>query len=233
MARATAARAVAPADGRRETEQRFLDAAERLLVSVGYAAITTRRLAEEAGANAGLVHYYFGSMEEVFFQVLERFTSRLMERQRPLYQGPGSYLEKWRAALSYLEPDRRYQKIWWELQAMAWNRPEYRPRVARVLEAWSGAMRGAVAGALERYDLTGGPLSADDWVTLICTFNEGMILERLAGITRGHDALLGAIDRWLESKERAAKGGRGGQGGQGGRDGKGGKSGRRGGRARA
>ena len=224
MARATAARAVAPADGRRETEQRFLDAAERLLVSVGYAAITTRRLADEAGANAGLVHYYFGSMEEVFFQVLERFTDRLMERQRALYQGPGTYLDKWRAAMSYLEPDRRYQKIWWELQAMAWNRPEYRPRVARVLEAWKEAMRGAVAGALERYDLTGGPLSADDWVTLICTFNEGMILERLAGITRGHDALLAAIDRWLESKERAAERGEGGRGG---------KSGRRGGRARA
>jgi AcrR family transcriptional regulator len=230
LARATAARAVAPADGRRETEQRFLDAAERLLVSVGYAAITTRRLAEEAGANAGLVHYYFGSMEEVFFQVLERFTSRLMERQRPLYQGPGTYLEKWRAAMSYLESDRPYQKVWWELQAMAWNRPEYRPRVARVLEAWSGAMRGAVAGALERYHLTDGPLSADDWVTLILTLNEGLILERLAGITRGHDQLLAAIDRWLESKERAATGG---QDGKGGRGGKGGKSGRRGGRARA
>jgi hypothetical protein len=61
-----------------------------------------------------------------------------------------------------------------------------------------------VAGALERYDLTGGPLSADDWVTLICTFNEGMILERLAGITQGHDELLAAIDRWLAGKERQA-----------------------------
>ena len=230
MARANAARAVAPADGRRETEQRFLDAAERLLVSVGYAAITTRRLAEEAGANAGLVHYYFGSMEEVFFQVLERFTDRLMERQRAMYEGPGTYLDKWRAAMSYLEPDRRYQKVWWELQAMAWNRPEYRPRVARVLETWSDAMRDAVAGALERYHMTDGPLSADDWVTLILTLNEGLILERLAGITRGHDQLLAAIDRWLESKERAATGG---QDGKGGRGGKGGKSGRRGGRARA
>jgi AcrR family transcriptional regulator len=203
LARASTARAVAPAVGRRETEQRFLDAAERLLVSVGYAAITTRKLAEEAGANAGLVHYYFGSMEEVFLRVLERFTSRLMERQRPMYEGPGTYLDKWRAAMSYLEPDRPYQKIWWELQAMAWNRPEYRPRVARVLEAWSEAMRGAVAQAVERYGLT-GPLSPDDWVTVIVTLNEGLILERLAGITRGHDRLLRAIDRWLSDREREA-----------------------------
>lgn len=203
MARAATARAVVSADRRRETEQRFLDAAERLLIRVGYAGVTTRKLAEEAGANAGLVHYYFGSMEEVFLQVLERFTSRLMERQRPMYQGPGTYLDKWRAAMSYLEPDRPYQKIWCELQAMAWNRPEYRPRMARVLEAWSDAMRGAVTQAVERYRLT-GPLSPDDWVTLIVTLNEGLILERLAGITRGHDRLLRAIDRWLSDREREA-----------------------------
>ena len=38
-----------------------VDAAERLLLEVGHAGITTRRLAEAAGVNHGLVHYYFGS----------------------------------------------------------------------------------------------------------------------------------------------------------------------------
>ena len=48
-----------------------------MLVEVGYAGITTRALADKAGVNNGLVHYYFGSMEEVFVQVLERFTDRV------------------------------------------------------------------------------------------------------------------------------------------------------------
>ena len=48
---------------RSTAEEALLDAAERLLVEVGYAGITTRRLAEEAGVNHGLVHYYFGSNE--------------------------------------------------------------------------------------------------------------------------------------------------------------------------
>ena len=205
MARPTAVRTTLVADARADTEQRFLDAAERLLISVGYAAITTRRLSEEAGANAGLVHYYFGTMEELFLQVLERFTSRLLERQRPMYAAPGTYLDKWRAAMSYLEADRPYQKIWWELQAMAWNRPEFQPRVARVREAWGDAMRGAVTEALKRYRLDRGDLSPDDWVTLIVTFNEGLILERLSGITRGHDSLLAAIDRWLVTREKVSR----------------------------
>ena len=185
-------------------EQRFLDAAERLLVEVGYMGITTRRLAEEAGANHGLVHYYFGSMEDLLLRVLERFTERLVARQRAMYAADVPYVEKWREAMRYLEADRPYQKIWWELQAMAWNRPEYQPRIAGVLAAWRDAMRGAVAEALQRYRLADGPLGTEEWITLVVALNEGIILERLAGITHGHDALLAAIDRWLGGLEQRA-----------------------------
>jgi AcrR family transcriptional regulator len=189
-----------------ETETRFLDAAERLLVEIGHAAITTRRLAEEAGANLGLVHYYFGSVEELFLRVLERFTDSLIERQRAMYASARPYPEKWREAMRYLDEDRPYQKIWWELQAMAWNRPEYQRRIATVLDAWREAMRESVAAAVDRYRLeTEAGFSADDWVTLIVAFNEGIILERLSGIDRGHTEVLGAIDRWLALQEETAR----------------------------
>jgi AcrR family transcriptional regulator len=199
-------RSARPEASRQDTEQRFLDAAERLLIHVGYAGITTRRLAEEAGANHGLVHYYFGSMEELFIRVLERFTERLVARQRDMYAADAPFIQKWREAMRYLDQDRPYQKVWWELQAMAWNRPEYQPRVAEVLNAWCDAMRGAVAQALERYSMADGPLGPDEWVTLIAAFNEGIILERLSGITRGHGELLAAIERWLSGLEERAGG---------------------------
>ena len=89
-----------------ETEQALLDAAERLLVEVGAAGITTRRVAEEAGVNHGLVHYYFGSVEQLLVRVLERFTERLIERQRQMYAADTPFLEKWRTAMAYLEEDR-------------------------------------------------------------------------------------------------------------------------------
>ena len=70
---------------RSAAEEALLDAAERLLVEVGHAGITTRRLADEAGVNHGLVHYYFGSNENLLVRALERFTERLIDRQRELY----------------------------------------------------------------------------------------------------------------------------------------------------
>lgn len=193
-----------PTDTRPGVEERFLDAAERLLLTVGYAGITTRKLAKEADANQGLLHYYFGSMEELFMRVLERFTDRLIERQRAMYASREPYSEKWRRAMQYLEVDRPYQKIWGELQAMAWNRPGYRKRVERVHAAWCDAMRDAVAAAMKRYGLNEKGFSLDAWVALIVTVNEGIMLERLSGIERGHAELLDAIQGWLDDLEQQA-----------------------------
>ena len=39
-------------------------------------------------------------------------------------------------------------------------------------------------------------------VSLVITFNEGIMLERLSGVTEGHEELLEWIDAWLERKSR-------------------------------
>lgn len=172
---------------------------------VGHAGITTRSLANEAGANAGLVHYYFGSMDRLFVRVLERFTDRLIPRQRAMYADPDTpFIEKWRTAMRYLDVDRDYQKVWYELQAMSWNHPELRDRVDRVGGEWRAVLTEALAEPHRRYDI-GMPIDA--LVTLVVTFNEGMILERLSGVVAGHDALLAWIDGWLQEMESGPPGG--------------------------
>jgi AcrR family transcriptional regulator len=191
---------MAPASVERvQTEEAFLDAAERLLVSVGHAGITTRALAQEAGANHGLVHYYFGSMENLLVRVLERFTERLIGRQRAMYSAPGvPFADKWRTAMRYLDADRAYQKVWYELQALAWNRPELRERVAHVNAEWRTVLAEALAEPRERYAID-MPLGA--LVSLVMTFNEGLIFERLSGIEAGHEDLLDWIDEWIARRE--------------------------------
>ena len=195
-----------------ETVDAFLDAAERLLISVGYAGISARRLAEEAGANHGLIHYYFGSMEQLFLQVLERFTDRLIVRQRAMYAADAPFLEKWRAAMGYLDADFEsgYQKVWLELQALAWNHPELRERVAHVHDQWRMTLAEAFTTAIGEYGLDSEQFPMEAIVTLVATFNEGIILERLSGITKGHAELLAMIDRWLARLEEAKADGRGG-----------------------
>ena len=50
----------------------LLDAAEQLLLEEGYAAVTSRRVAERAGLKPQLVHYYFRTMEDLFLAVFRR-----------------------------------------------------------------------------------------------------------------------------------------------------------------
>jgi AcrR family transcriptional regulator len=180
-----------------ETEQTLLDAAERLLVDVGYAGITTRRLAEAAGVNHGLVHYYFGSNENLLVQALERFTERLIARQRELYASDLPFAEKWRTAMAYLvSEDATYEKVWLELQALGWNKPDVRARLAAVNAEWRAVLTDALA---EPRSQLGIEMPLEGLVSLVMTFNIGIIVERLGGIETGHEALLEWIDGWLSS----------------------------------
>jgi AcrR family transcriptional regulator len=186
---------------RNQTEEAFLDAAERLLIDVGHAGVTTRHLAQTAHANQGLVHYYFGSMENLLVRVLERFTDRLIARQRAMYAAPDvPFADKWRTAMRYLDADRDYQKIWFELQALAWNRPELGERVAQVNAEWRTVLTEALA---EPHARLGVDMPLDAFVSLVITFNIGMIHERLSGITTGHGDLIEWTESWLAEREQA------------------------------
>ena len=188
---------VAKTDTRSAAEEALLDAAERLLVDVGYARISTRRLADEAGVNHGLVHYYFGSNENLLVRALERFTERLIARQRDLYAADLPFVEKWRTAMRYLmSEDVTYEKVWLELQAMGWNNADLRDRLARVNAEWRAVLTEAFA---EPHRELGIAMPLEALVSLVITFNLGIMVERLGGIEAGHDELLEWIDRWLSS----------------------------------
>jgi AcrR family transcriptional regulator len=195
---APTAAAAAKTPARAAAEEALLDAAERLLADVGYAGITTRRLAKEAGVNHGLVHYYFGSNENLLVHALERFTSRLIARQRELYEDDGvPFADKWRTAMRYLvSEDVRYEKIWLELQALAWNNPDIRARLARVNAEWRAVLTEAFDEPHRELSI---PMPLEALVSLVMTFNLGIITERLGGIETGHRELLDWIEQWISN----------------------------------
>jgi AcrR family transcriptional regulator len=197
---------MAPAQtARNQTEEAFLDAAERLLVREGAAGISTRRLAQEAGQNHGLVHYYFGSVDELLIQALERFTDRVLQRQRAMYETDTPFAEKWRTAVGFIEEDLAagYPKVWAELESLALHKPEMRERLRAVNDRWRTLLRDALAEAIEEYGLDSGRFSAEAWAALVMQFNKGLLNERLLGFDRGHAELLSAIDGWLTSLEKS------------------------------
>jgi AcrR family transcriptional regulator len=183
-----------------EATDALLDAAEEMLVEVGYAGITTRKLAERAGVNHGLVHYYFGSMEDLLLRVVQRFTDGLITRQKAMYDADGPFIDKWRQAMRFLDEDTDsgYHKVWLEMQAMGWNEPTVREHLADVHRQWLGVVLPAFEKGLAELGVDRRRYPAKAIVSLVVTFNQGIMLERLSGVDSGHRELLRMVDRTLE-----------------------------------
>ena len=183
----------------------LLDAAERVILRGGYPAATNRAVAAEAGLNHGLVRYHFGSIENLLVETLRRLTGLLYERQRALYESDRPFLDKWREAMAHLVgTDEDYGRLWLELQAMSWTRPDMRVLVGEVNEGWRAVLRDALGQALIELDIDADRFPTEAMVTLVMTFNLGVQVERAGGVTTGHLDLLEMIDRFLDDRTPVA-----------------------------
>lgn len=54
------------------TEQKIIEAAQRIFTQKGFAATRTRDIAEESGINLALINYYFGSKQKLFKIIVEQ-----------------------------------------------------------------------------------------------------------------------------------------------------------------
>lgn len=72
-----------PPDSQRgATQTAILDAAEQVFAEAGFHGATTRAIAEGAGANAALIHYYFGSKENLYEAVIARRAGAINDERR-------------------------------------------------------------------------------------------------------------------------------------------------------
>jgi hypothetical protein len=93
-----------------------------------------------------------------------------------------------------ISEDVTYEKIWLELQALAWNNADIRARLERVNAEWRAVLTDAFE---EPHRELGIAIPLDALVSLVITFNIGIMVERLGGIEAGHAELLDWIDTWL------------------------------------
>lgn len=187
------------------TDVALMDATERLLIDGGYAAVTTRRVAEEAGQAHGLVRYHFGSLNGLMLATLHRAADRIIDRQKALYAGDGPFLAKWRTAMEYLESDLTvdgFPKLALELLSLGWNDASFRVELARLMGRFDEMLTEAVTDGISEYGLELTVEETAALATLVRTFQLGIMVERLANIDIGHANLLTVIDGQLASMDR-------------------------------
>ena len=90
MVKPTGRKRTAPANSDADTEQRILDAAHRVFIKRGTAGARMQEIADEAGVNKALLHYYFRSKDRLSDAVFQRVAKGVFAR---LSEAAGSDME--------------------------------------------------------------------------------------------------------------------------------------------
>jgi len=75
-------------------EQLILDVAEKLFLEKGLAGTTTTEIANEAGVNHALLHYYYRTKENLFDKIFEQKAAQLIESFSITINDESSFFEK-------------------------------------------------------------------------------------------------------------------------------------------
>lgn len=203
-----------------EAKARILDAAFRRLAKEGYAALSTREIAKDAGVNHALIHYHYRTKDQLVIAVLDEANRQLLERQQRMYRGPGGFAEKWAEARRFYEADfaSGFVRVQAELWAASFSNPGLREKFVPRILAWKQVVLGGVREALAALEASGvklpPSLTAEVIASWISEFWLGMEFADLLGAREDqaqHRAALDAMQRLLErldarAGKRAGKG---------------------------
>jgi len=188
------------------TRRALLDAAEELLISKGVAGITTRKVADRAGVNQALVHYHFGTIEELLVAALERVSVQVKERSQKIYATDQSFVDGWfeeMEAKITTDFDRGWGKVWLENLTLAANRPKICKQYVKASTMTRKLHEQQVSEMLAELGIDEDEFPARGIVTLLDAITSKLILDRLVGIKAGHKELIAMLHRvWDEIEHR-------------------------------
>jgi AcrR family transcriptional regulator len=196
------------------TETKILDAAFRRLAEEGYAALSVREIAKDAGVNHALINYYFRSKDQLVMAVLDHANRRLLERQQRMYRAPAGFAEKWAEARRFYKTDLAsgFVRVQAELWAASFSNAALREQFLPRILAWKEVVLGGVRDALETAARCGvelpKPFTAEVIASLISEFWIGMEFADLIGASEKqlhHRATLDAIEQLLAQLDAVAE----------------------------
>jgi TetR/AcrR family transcriptional regulator len=180
-----------------ETRARLLDAAERLMLDEGYAAVSSRRIGAEAGAKPALVHYYFRTMDDLFLAVYRRRAEQGFERQEHALASPQPLWALWE-----LSRDPRGTALTMEFVALANHRPAIRTEITESAERFRRRQLEALPRILDRYGV-----DPDEWppvvvAMLMSSVSRFLVLEQESlHMSTGHAETVAFVERVLHRLE--------------------------------
>ncbi|HHL7797315.1 TPA: TetR family transcriptional regulator [Citrobacter freundii] len=155
---------------RDERRELILQAAMRVALEEGFAAMTVRRIATEAQVSTGQVHHHFTSAGELKSLAFVQLIRTLLDAE--LVSANASFRERLHAMLGSedggFEP---YIKLWREAQVLADKDPEIKSAYLLTMRMWHEETAAIISQGQNAGEFSQGPDAADvAWrlIALVC-----------------------------------------------------------------
>ncbi len=173
----------------------LFDAVERVLQKEGYAALSARRVAEEAGFNHQTVYYYFQTMEELVLGAFRRRVDSGLKRLEVALASEQPIQNVWR-----LYSDTANARLHIEFNALALQNEALKAEVLAYLEVSRAMQAKAFAPLLKE---RGVPKAVTPMVPAMLIMFVGNFLDReeAMGFGLGHKEMRAFADWCFETLE--------------------------------
>ncbi len=124
------------------TSDLILTAARDCLLADGYAAMSTRKVAQQAEVPLSQIHYHFGSKDQLILALLAAENERLLERQAELFDPSLPLWKRWDLACDAFDDDIEsgYVRVLQEMIAAGWSSGQVRVEVREMLDGWNAVL---------------------------------------------------------------------------------------------
>ena len=177
------------------TRTALLDAAEALMLEEGYAAVTSRRIANKAGL-PNAIHYYFETMDELFIELFRRGANRSLTRQEEVLTSQQPLWAFWDLLL-----DRGNGDLNTEFVALANHRKAIRSEIAHSSRVFRQAQLAALARVIETSKSATAFQSPEAVVLLLSAVSRFLTTENAFDLDIGHAAVVEFVEHCIRQIE--------------------------------
>jgi AcrR family transcriptional regulator len=194
LATATTGRRVGSSTSK--TRATIVENTEQLMLEDGYASVTYRSVAARAGVTAGLVQYYFPSLDDLFLAVLRRGTDRIVDELHRLSEAARPLHAIW----EYVSNPRAAAFIV-EFMAVANHRKAISDELGAGGERVRRAQLDALADRWHPIDIAGEEVPPAGLLFALTALGRMARLEEAFGTHAGHDETIALVQRLLDAVE--------------------------------
>jgi len=175
------------------TRAKLLDAAEKLMLDEGYAAVTSRRVGREAGISSQLVHYYFRTMDDLFLEVFRRRAEEGFAQFGQAIDAQPTLRTIWKSLSA--GPGSKFNL---EFTALANHRKAIRTEMASYAERFRTMQLDAITRILATRGGLPDGMTPEVVLVTMAGVAQLIALERALGVRGGHAPTLAFVEQHLD-----------------------------------